>query len=181
MSERADSIRKLAGTLYADLVRRDESAFSLLSHRNPDVRGAALLEFSKVCPSPLTGMFTDKCQEIAGSDPDMSNRALAIGAIGNIHTGSKDAVISRFLADLVISSAIPISVRVMAYWALREVQFGFDVHVIMQTAVTLQRISDDQSSMQGSVVSLAATQSVGSLDFVDIGFVKKYASPGNAS
>lgn len=96
------------------------------SYRPPDykIRLAAIL----VCESTWNCAASPKviaaCREIAASNAHDSFRICAIETLSRALSANKSADVSSFLANLIFEAKNSADLRVSAYWALREVQFG---------------------------------------------------------
>ena len=115
---------ELAGVHYSMLMRDKQSAMELLSSPDYKIRLAAVL----VCESTWNCAANPKviaaCRDIATSNAHDSFRICAIETLSRALSASKSPEASSFLAKLIFGDKNSTGLRVSAYWALREVQFG---------------------------------------------------------
>lgn len=124
MDETHDIWRRAAGAAYEDLVRSKETALRHLFDEDWKVQAAAIsiCQFTWRCLADAR--FVDACRELAATAANDRVRAGALSAFGEALRSSQDASESRFLAGIVTDVRNSKYVRMAAYWALREVQFG---------------------------------------------------------
>jgi HEAT repeat protein len=137
MSSAQDVWKDFAGDCYPELVRTKEAALEYLFHPNSKVRIAAIHICDSVWNCSADPDFVAVCRQIAETDVDEDVRVHAISTLGKAFEASKDPSLSQFLARIVKSSENSEELRKEAYWALREVQFGWTLDDNEKKAVSL--------------------------------------------
>src|SRR5258708_6108268 len=114
----------LAGQHYEVMMRSKEATLEYLSAPDYRLRLAAILICQSTWNCDFDVQLVDACTAIADSDADDSTRSAAIGALATALSSTKQPNVSQFLANLATKRTTPNEVRIEAYWALRDVQFG---------------------------------------------------------
>jgi hypothetical protein len=175
--------KALAGPLYEELLRSKETAFAHIFDANDDIRIAAIQIFDSHWNGSMDVEFQTACREIATSDSSDSVRVSAIGSIGKAMQCSRDANVSRLLADITKGNSASDRVRHAAYWALREVQSGTCEKDVMLRLASCMKFAMRAMSMTEDQIKAAvpypgdyAKNVWDSAEQIDWTFVNQYAS-----
>lgn len=116
--------RTTAGDAYVGLVHSKDASISLMNDANPAVRITAISVCDLHWKCSGDQNFRATCQRLAMNDPDERVRNVAIDSLGAAYRDTKDPDVSHLLADTVLRADLSKDLRLVAYWALREVQLG---------------------------------------------------------
>ena len=121
---RLERAEMLAGEKYKGMLRDKKYALEMLLTSDLDLREAAVL----ICETcwgclPDEGLV-EACCSLANSDINEAGQISAINSLGRMLRVTQSQEISCFLAEIVVSPNKSFEVKLVAYWALREVQYG---------------------------------------------------------
>lgn len=178
--------KDLAGPLYEELLKSKKIALAHLAHPDPKVRAAAIkiCDFTWRCSADID--FVTACRNLAASDPADLVRVSAISSFGKALGSSQDRSASQFLADMVIDPKSPEQVQQAAYWALREIQFGFTPEDFVKRSITpLKNVAAKKAMSTTEIENIKQAMLCGTVfpesfwdspDQIDWKFVARYAS-----
>ncbi len=121
---RYQTAQDLAGPQYQLMMSNKDAALEYLTTADHAVRLAAIMVCEVTWKCGCDPRVLEACRELAVSDADAPIRFCAIDVFGRGLSGSKSPAASGFLADIIVRPATSNELRLCAYWALREVQFG---------------------------------------------------------
>ena len=136
-----DVCKALAGDYFDILIASKDDCTAHLQNADPTVRLAAITVYGSVWADKSDSEFFVTSQRMAVEDPDPQVRAGAIGPLGAVFRSTQDASVSRFLADLARDDRNTDSIKISAYWALREVQFGLTDEELIKRGAQLAKAS----------------------------------------
>ena len=133
-----DIVEDLAGDQYSAMGDSAFATLNCLHNSHSKVQIAAIQMYLSRWRSPeLDDRFIDSCRKLVEEGPVSSVRTHALRAIGNIHSGSADDIVSRYLAQLLKVVSLPEPVQFAAYQSLREVQLGINEVDVMAASARL--------------------------------------------
>lgn len=121
---RYQTAKTLAGPLYDDLVGSKEAALDALSAPEENLRLAAMLICDHIWKVGSDQRLFQACVQVVSSNVNDSMRICAMSVLGRAFQSSRSSDESRFLATIVHDDTIGSELRSVAYYALRQVQFG---------------------------------------------------------
>ena len=129
LSSIGDIVRKLAGDYFDELWSSPELILPLSRHAMPGVRAGAILAGHAKWNYGSDPRFLDRCFEIATSDVDQPGE-FAISALAKIFYGTRQREVERLLVKIILNLQLSSDMRKHAYYALREVEFGFEYEMV---------------------------------------------------
>jgi len=91
------------------------------------------------------------------NDPDARVRNVAIDSLGAAYRDTKDPDVSHLLADIVLRADLSKDLRLVAYWALREVQLGVTSEDLVKKGVRFAKLAYERPGGGGVPVQVKRT------------------------
>jgi len=180
---RLQRAKVLAGSKYQEMLQSEENTLELLSSSKHNLCEAAILVCEVFWKWGQDQRVVEACYKIADSDAHKSNRISVLNSLGRLLSATKALDASQYLAKIVCSSRSSNDLKLSAYWALREIQFGKEDPDFLKSVISATKFAfrENPGKFSEDELRLVLTPQPGfSVEFwdaseqMDIEFVKQF-------
>ena len=123
---RLQTAEELSNGQFEALMESERSAKELLFADDTSVRVAAAMVCETVWSSGPDPKILQSCLAIIKQDCDTTYRIVSARILGRVLDSTKDQDVTEFFCNLILSPVTPAELKLESYWALRDVQIGYE-------------------------------------------------------